>query len=58
MNQAPYKLAFTGGVKLGDKYQIAATYHLKQANYLNRSRIGLTLNYFLPTYEEEEIPVE
>lgn len=57
-NQAPYKLAFTGGVKLNDQYQIAATYHLKQANFLNRNRIGLTLNYFLPTFENEEEIIE
>ncbi|MGB1241356.1 MAG: PorP/SprF family type IX secretion system membrane protein [Chitinophagales bacterium] len=48
MNQTPYKFAFTAGVKLAEKYQLAATYHLKQSSaYLNRNRIGVTLNYFL-----------
>lgn len=55
MNQTPYKFAFTAGVKLAEKYQLAATYHLKQSSaYLNRNRIGVTLNYFLVKAEEEE----
>ncbi|MEZ4885433.1 MAG: PorP/SprF family type IX secretion system membrane protein [Chitinophagales bacterium] len=55
MNQPPYKIALTAGVKLAEKYQVAATYHLKQsANYLNRSRVGVTFNYFL--VKEEEAP--
>lgn len=56
INQTPYKFAFTAGIKLAEQYQIAATYHLKQsANYLNRNRIGITLNYFLAKADEEEL---
>ncbi len=55
LNQTPYKFALTAGIKLAEKYQLAATYHLKQsANYLNRNRIGVTLNYFLTKMESIE----
>jgi len=55
MNQTPYNFAVMAGVKLAEKYQIAATFHLKESsNFTNRSRVGLTLNYFLPQMDEED----